>query len=377
MKNIIFGFIIFLLLAFASIAPEKGAGIWYFSGVPDTAAETTLGSEVAFNYADKSLWVWDRTGSAWEYLNKIQYKAGTPSGAPTNGNIGYFDTTTGIFYRWTGAAWIELSEVSIDPASSPSLTETGGVFTLDYANLVASDANSIALAIGASPTAVTTLKDSSFILFSDGTNTIQAKDTFTFTSNQTAIVQTIGGTTANGTLTTDLDLSNLGSTQTSNMATRLTLEGAALAILNAAISSKPILATIANGSGQDIHAKYLGKAPTFTGNNGVFTLAFDRDSTDLQSWRFGGGTGESVWDGSGDLSINITISGGNINTDGIDEYFANLQLVNSGNNEVLSDPKGQLTVSIFQERTATGTVQIRASNLNGFSTEGFKLTANY
>lgn len=336
MKKISFGIGLMFLIALVGFAPFKSSGVLYFYGVPDTNAETTLGSEIAYNKLDKSLWVWDTVGTSWQYMNKIQYSAGVPSGAPTYGNIGYYNTSTGLLYRYDGT-WKELGDVSVSGSSSPTLTESNGVFTLSYSALTTSDALNISNAISQNSTAFNVLLDST---------------------------------------TTNISTYSLSDSQIDSLAQRIVETATALERISSN-SQQEKNELIVNSSGADIFVKYTGVAPTYTGNLGIFTLSFDIDSTKVKSWKFGGGTAENVWDGSGDLQLNVTLTNSSPTTAEINAIFGNIQIINAGNGEVLSDPKGQLQVTVFQERTATATVQIRASNLTGFDTDGFKMVTTY
>lgn len=87
---------------------DKGAGILYFSDTPGTTPNTTCCSEVALNTTTGEMWVWNRTGTAWERQVNITEGTGAPSGDPGSAPKLYLRTDTGQLYRWTGAAWEEI-----------------------------------------------------------------------------------------------------------------------------------------------------------------------------------------------------------------------------------------------------------------------------
>jgi hypothetical protein len=55
------------LLASVSLSAQvvKGAGLWYFNGVPNVTPSTGTGTEVAYSINNKALYKWNRTTSAW------------------------------------------------------------------------------------------------------------------------------------------------------------------------------------------------------------------------------------------------------------------------------------------------------------------------
>lgn len=55
------------LLASVSLSAQvvKGAGLWYFNGLPNVTPSVATGTEVAYSINNKSLFKWNRTTSAW------------------------------------------------------------------------------------------------------------------------------------------------------------------------------------------------------------------------------------------------------------------------------------------------------------------------
>lgn len=55
------------LLASVSLSAQvvKGAGLWYFNGVPNVTPSVATGTEVAYSINNKALYKWNRTTSAW------------------------------------------------------------------------------------------------------------------------------------------------------------------------------------------------------------------------------------------------------------------------------------------------------------------------
>jgi hypothetical protein len=58
------------LLASVSLSSQvvKGAGLWYFNGVPNVTPSTGTGTEVAYSINNKALYKWNRTTAAWEVV---------------------------------------------------------------------------------------------------------------------------------------------------------------------------------------------------------------------------------------------------------------------------------------------------------------------
>jgi hypothetical protein len=58
------------LLASVSLSAQvvKGAGLWYFNGVPNVTPSTGTGTEVAYSINNKALYKWNRTTAAWEVV---------------------------------------------------------------------------------------------------------------------------------------------------------------------------------------------------------------------------------------------------------------------------------------------------------------------
>jgi hypothetical protein len=66
MKQIIILSALFLLASVSlSAQVVKGAGLWYFNGVPNVTPSTGTGTEVAYSINNKALYKWNRTTSAW------------------------------------------------------------------------------------------------------------------------------------------------------------------------------------------------------------------------------------------------------------------------------------------------------------------------
>lgn len=55
------------LLASVSLSAQvvKGAGLWYFNGVPNVTPSVATGTEIAYSINNKALYKWNRTTSAW------------------------------------------------------------------------------------------------------------------------------------------------------------------------------------------------------------------------------------------------------------------------------------------------------------------------
>ena len=55
------------LLASVSLSAQvvKGAGLWYFNGLPNVTPSVATGTEIAYSINNKSLFKWNRTTSAW------------------------------------------------------------------------------------------------------------------------------------------------------------------------------------------------------------------------------------------------------------------------------------------------------------------------
>jgi|VirMetMinimDraft_7_1064189.scaffolds.fasta_scaffold01375_4 hypothetical protein len=342
MKNYI---LLLFLVAYSNVycqttdsSIDKGVGIYYFTAKPGIVPDESFGSEIAVNMPARVLYLWNRTGAKWERYGKIKYADGVPSGAPIDDSyIGQYDTTTGRLYRWTGNQWITGSETSISVVSSPILFDSSGVIGIDFDRLTQVDVGTI-------------------------TNTIMA--------DETARIAIIDTTTA---LINTSDFTDL---QIVNLTDRIVETDDAISnITNNAIDIKNEL--IVNATGTDAFVKYTGKAPTYSGNLGIYTMTFDIDSTNIKSWRFGGGSNDNIWDGSGDMQINVVLSNASPTLSELNAIFGNIQFINAGNGEVISDLKAQFQVSLFQEATSSTTVQMRASNLTGFGTEGFKMIITY
>jgi hypothetical protein len=109
MKRIFF-IAMFLVSALAAIGqtdatPDKGTGIWYFSGKPGAVPNETYGSEIAFNLNSGELYKWNRDSSGWFRLFEITNDYGAPSGNPSTGPKTYLNRENGMFYFWDGDSW--------------------------------------------------------------------------------------------------------------------------------------------------------------------------------------------------------------------------------------------------------------------------------
>lgn len=60
-------FLALFLLASVSLSAQvvKGAGLWYFNGLPNVTPSVATGTEVAYSINNKALFKWNRTTSAW------------------------------------------------------------------------------------------------------------------------------------------------------------------------------------------------------------------------------------------------------------------------------------------------------------------------
>lgn len=359
MKKLFFTIALMLCATFVfsqDTEPDKGSGVCYFSDYPATTpSANTSECEFAINTAVPEAWVYSRSRSEWIPLNNFNFGFGAPSGSPeSNGFNGllYVDRSSGKIYQWT-TDWNLIAGTNIQkyPNSSPALLVNGDSLSLDLELLNQQDVEKITSRIISEPSVNIAL--------------VRGLQLDSLSKNQ---IQSIAESIVND--------STAKRSLTDSLTQRIVERLSALEIISSN-SQQEKNELIVNSSGADIFVKYTGVAPTYTGNLGIFTLSFDIDSTKVKSWRFGGGTAENVWDGSGDLQLNVTLTNSSPTLPEINAIFGNIQMINAGNGEVLSDPKGQLQVTIFQERTTTSTVQIRASNLTGFDTDGFKMVATY
>jgi hypothetical protein len=267
--------------------------------------------------------------------------------------------------------------VDIDGTSSPVLGLSGDKLKLDFSLSTNQDEKLIADSLMGNDDAKNVLGEGLNPFVQAKTDSIKVRGVIEFLSSQTALKWTLAGDSAYAQMILNLSMYNLDPQQIDSLVMRILEESVALERLNDGLSQKAKVDTVTNSGGQDVMVKYTGKKPTFTGNNGIFDLGFDRDSTGLEAIWFGGDDGDNVWDGSGDLFLDINVTGSGLNTNFLNEYFGNVQLVSSGNNEVLSDPKEQANVAVFQESLGGGVSRILLTGVSTFGSNGFKLVITF
>jgi len=114
MKRLAIAIILLLsVLALPAQDQIKGTGIRYTNGPPTIApVSLSFGTEFAYDVANREIYMWDRTNSAWVRQINITQAAGGPSGSPGSGPKLYLDTDDGRLYRWNGSAWVEVGSAA-------------------------------------------------------------------------------------------------------------------------------------------------------------------------------------------------------------------------------------------------------------------------
>lgn len=354
---------------------DKGASVWYFDSIPDVTPSLNYGPELAFDYVNRILYNYNRSSLKWEPYGKAFYGSGVPTSDGSEYKA-YLDVDTGKWYRYDGG-WVETKGVDIDGTSSPVLGLSGDKLKLDFSLSTNQDEKLIADSLMGNDDAKNVLGEGLNPFVQAKTDSIKVRGVIEFLSSQTALKWTLAGDSAYAQMILNLSMYNLDPQQIDSLVMRILEESVALERLNDGLSQKAKVDTVTNSGGQDVMVKYTGKKPTFTGNNGIFDLGFDRDSTGLEAIWFGGDDGDNVWDGSGDLFLDINVTGSGLNTNFLNEYFGNVQLVSSGNNEVLSDPKEQANVAVFQESLGGGVSRILLTGVSTFGSNGFKLVITF
>jgi hypothetical protein len=111
MKRIFF-IAMFLVSALAAIGqtdatPDKGAGLWYFSGLPGAVPNAAFGTELAWNINNKGLYYWDRDSLGW-------YAFTTASGTPS---------LTSVLTESNDAGALKITNLATPTAASDAATK--------------------------------------------------------------------------------------------------------------------------------------------------------------------------------------------------------------------------------------------------------------